>query len=260
MEKEIESGEKKGIKESLQNFIQQVVRKFGKEIKAMWAVIHQREILLVILVNDIGKERSKIERLIEKIKLYALKLEEKLKAEIKTSISTDVVLLTEYYEKLLENRLDIFAEVKQAIPLYDTGFFIPIKILVERGEIKGTKESIVKLVDGIRKNLNEVDYLKVDILSDIYSSVIDAAEAALFSRGISFFVPKEIPGLLEKYFLKEKQITKNTLDIFNAIYRLWKDYEHEKIKIEGKKLDKLIIDAEFFVDQMQQITRKWIKA
>jgi uncharacterized protein (UPF0332 family) len=242
--------------EKFKSFSEQIVKKFGKDIKAVWLVPYQKESLLVILLNNLGKSDKEIKELVENIKIFALKLEE---MEGKEKMSVDVVLLTHYYEKLLENRLDIFAEIKQAVMLYDTGFFMPIKILVEKGEIRGTKEAMIKLIEEVRKNLNEVDYLKIEILSDIYSAVVDAAEAALFSKGVSFFIPRELPGLLKKHFLKEKRITKQTLDIFLAIYNLYKEYEHKKIKIDGAELDKLIQQADFFVDQMQHITREWAK-
>jgi uncharacterized protein (UPF0332 family) len=243
--------------EKFKSFSEQIVKKFGKDVKAIWLVPYQKESLLVILLNNLGKSDKEIKELVENIKIFALKLEEKM--EGKEKMSVDVVLLTHYYEKLLENRLDIFAEIKQAVMLYDTGFFMPIKILVEKGEIRGTKEAMIKLIEEVRKNLNEVDYLKIEILSDIYSAVVDAAEAALFSKGVSFFIPKELPGLLKKHFLKEKRITKQTLDIFLTIYNLYKEYEHKKIKINGAELDKLIQQADFFVDQMQHITREWAK-
>jgi uncharacterized protein (UPF0332 family) len=257
-----EEGKEKGerIKEKLMDFANDIAKKFGKDIRAVWAFSRAREFLVVVLVDNLGKSKSDVERLVEKIRLYALKLEEKIEQEEGIQLHTDISLLTEYYEKLLENRLDIFLEVKQAIPLYDTGFFIPIKILVDRGEIRGTRESMARLIEETRKNLMEADYTKVEVLSDLYSAVIDAAEAALLSRGISFFVPKELPSLLEKHFLKEKRITKQTLDIFNTIYNLYKDYEHERKKIDGKQLDKLIQQADFFVDQMQHIVREWISA
>jgi len=247
------------IKEKFRDFTVEIIKKFGKNVKAVWLIPYQKEILIVILIDDLGKKEKDVKKLIEDIKIFVLKLEEKLERELNIPISTDVILLTQYYEKLLENRIDVFIEIKQAISLYDTGFFMPIKILVERGEIKGTKESMIKLIEEVRKNLSDVDYLKIEILSDIYSAVIDAAEAALFSKGVSFFVPKELPKLLEKHFLKEKKISKQVLDIFNRIYSLYKAYEHKKIKIEGKELDELIKQADFFVDQMQHITREWAR-
>ncbi len=250
--------EKEKIKEKFENFSDQIIKKFGKDIKAIWLIPYQKEFLVIILLNNLGKNKKEIKKILEEIRIYTLTLKEKLEKE-KIPFNVDIFLLTEYYEKLLENRLDVFVEIKQAIPLYDTGFFMPIKILVERGEIKGTKEAMVKLIKEIRENLIEVDRLKIEVLSSIYNAVIDAAEAALLSKGVSFFVPKELPKLLEKYFLKEKKITKHTLEIFNTIYNTYKKYEHENIKIDGELLDKLIQQADFFIDQMQHITREWVK-
>ncbi|MEM2478968.1 MAG: hypothetical protein QXJ92_02120 [Candidatus Pacearchaeota archaeon] len=205
------------------------------------------------LINDLKANK----RDIAKIKKDIVKIDSKIATELGISIHCNVALLREYFEKIMENRIDIFFEIKRAIPLYDpSGFFVPMKSLVEKGEIKGTKEALFKLITEVRVIMRDIERIKVNALSDIYSAVIDAAEGALMARGISFFVPKELPELLDRVFLKEKKIGKKTIEIFKRIYSAYKDYEHEEKMISGKELDGLLKAADFFIDEMQRVARE----
>jgi len=243
-------------KKAIESFVKEVLAKYKKEIKAIWLLKHANEFLLVLLVDDIKAGQEKI----REIEIFALNLDEKIGKEYGVVLHTDILKVTSYYDALIENRIDVFLEIKKAICLYDpSGFFMPIKVLVEKGEIRGTKEAVFKLIMEVRKNMKELKHVKLEALSNIYTAVIDAAESALMARGISFFIPKEIPKLLDKEFFRKKLISKKTLEAFKEVYNAYKAYEHGEIEeINGKKLDELIKKADIFISEMQDLTSKAI--
>jgi len=231
----------------LKEFVEKVK---AKEIKAIWMIKHEKEYLMILLVDDFKAKGKKI----KEIKVKALKLANKILKEHNIVLHPEIVFVSDFYNKIIQNKIDIFLEIKKAVCLYDTGFFMPIKALLNKGEIKGTKEALFKLVLEVRKNMKEIKEIKLDVLSALYSAVIDAAESALMTKGIGFFIPREIPKLLEKEFFRKKLISKKTLRAFQAIYDTYKAYEHGKIsEINGKELDRLIKKADSFITEMQDL-------
>lgn len=255
MEKEKKIGKEK-IEALAKIFFDTIVKKFGEYIKASWVIEYEGEILVIVLVNDLKAS----EEIIRKIKNECLKIDKEIEKKINIVVHISIVKLSEYFREIIQNKIDVFIEITRAFPIYDpSGFFRPIKRLVEKGEIRGTKESMMKLISEVRQKIDEANKIKLSCLSSIYSAVVDAAEAALLVRGISFYIPKQLPPLLQKTFLKEKKISKKTLDVFNKIYNAYKDYEHENKIISGEELDKLIADAYTFIDEMQEVARAEMK-
>lgn len=255
-EKKRKTEKKDGEKEAIEEFVREILEKYKKEIKAIWGFNLEREWVINLLVDDLKINEEKI----DEIKVYALKLDEKIEKKHGVTLHTKLLKVTRYYDYLIENRIDIFLEIKKSVCFYDpSGFFNPIKILIEKGEIKGTKEAIYRLITQVKKNMKELREIKLDVLGKIYSSVIDAAEAALIVKGVSFFIPNEIPKALEREFLGKKLISKKTFNAFEDIYNTYKAYEHGEIEeIDGKKLDELIKKADLFITEMQDLVSKTI--
>lgn len=240
----------------IENFKELILKKYKKEIKAIWLLSIEGEDLFVVLVDDLKTKKEKI----EKIKDYLTKICIKIKKEAKKPIHIIIKPITEYYDEILENKIDVFLEIKKAKCLYDPSNFLkPIKKLIDKGEIRGTKEALFKLMNQVRINNIEIKNIKIEVLSMIYSAIIDAAEAALIAKNIYFIVPKQIPNLLEKQFFKKRLISKKTLDAFKLIYETYKKFEHNEIKeIDGKLLDEIIKKADIFISDMQELIKKTI--
>lgn len=240
----------------LKKFVEEITKKY-KEIKAIWVLNVEKEWLVSLLIDDLKID----EDILKKIKNKVLDTINKIKEEYNLTLHAEIIKLTDYYDAILKNKIDIFAEIKESLCLYDAGgFFKPIKVLVEKGEIKGTKEAIFKLILEVRRDMRELRNIKLDVLSNLYNAIIDAAEAALMLRGISLFVPKEIPKLLEKEFLRKKLISKKTLEAFKDVYNTYKSYEYGEIEeIDGGKLDELIKKTDIFISEMQDLMKKMIK-
>ena len=269
-EEKVEGTEKeyKEITDFSKKFIGEVAKKYKKEIKAAWFILteptkqkeerkegrkrqgEQRDVLLGILLNNLTESKEKIKQ----VEIFLTKYPTKTK---NINIKIYPYLLTEYFEDIMKNKEEVFSEIKKSIIFYDpSGIIKPIKILIEKGKIKRTKEAMLNLIIEVGNQIREIKEIKLEILSDIYSAVIDAAQAPLLLRGYAILIPSTLPSLLQ-IFLKGREIPQKTIEDFMEIYNTYKEYEHGKINdIDGKKLDKLMKSSDKFIDDMQHLARK----
>ena len=67
--------------------------------------------------------------------------------------------------------------------------------------------------------------------------------------------PKQIVPEMQRIFVeKEKMLEKKYITILEKIVKIYKDYEHEKIKeIKGVEVDKLISDTEDYLKRLKEL-------
>src|SRR3989344_5534559 len=71
--------------------------------------------------------------------------------------------------------------LRYGVSLMDTGFFDPLKILLEQGRIRPSKESIYTYLTMSPASLQRADQHLLTAVIDLYWAAIDAAHAALMS-------------------------------------------------------------------------------
>ncbi len=233
-----------------------LLKKYSDIVKAIWVIspkdlLSKKPSIVVVLIDDTkAKEKD-----IKQLEVDAIQLSEKLEQKYEKKIYFDFELLTHYFEKVMQDRIDTFIEIKHALALYDpTGFLRPLQLLVEKGKILGTKESILRLIINVKSRMKDISKIKVEALAKIYEAVIDAAEAALIAWGYAALTPKYIAVQLDRIFVKKHKLSKRFVDYYKAIYDYYKQYEHDKIKVvDGAKLDELIKKADAFIDRMKEL-------
>ena len=243
----------------LKPVLESILGKFHKMIKSVWLIskYSEKEIVMGILIDDTKLRESDIKEL----ELWIVRLSEKIQSQYNKKIYFIFELLKDYFEKIMQNRLDVFSELENSIVLYDpTGFLRPIQKLVAEGKIVGTRQSVIRLIMSVKKRLKSIEGIKINALGKMYESVIDSAEAALVAKGLAALTPKQISRQLEK-FSKKKILAKKYVDYYNDIYSYYKQYEHDEVStIDGKKLDKMVIMADRFIDRMKDLCREFSRS
>src|SRR3989338_14075 len=74
--------------------------------------------------------------------------------------------------------------LRDGISLYDTGFFDPLQLLLKKGKIRPSKESIWAYYLKSAPTLNNARWHIMQATIDLYWAVIDAAHAALMSQNV----------------------------------------------------------------------------
>jgi predicted nucleotidyltransferase len=236
---------KEKIAKELAVFVEAAIK--NKEVKAIWAISREKEALIAVLIDDTKLAAQGLKELELKIFKEAEKSERFL-------LRPALIKITDWLDQLMQDKLDVFAEIKAAISLYDpSGFFMPFKRLVEDGKIHGTREFLLGLLLAAKQTLKEVRDSKFDVISILYESVISAAQAAMLAREIVVLNPQKIPEELQK-FARKKELSEKTISDYLEIIRTYKDFEHNIIKdVKGKELDQLIKQADMFISKMQDI-------
>ncbi len=171
-------------------------------------------------------------------------------------LSVQVYLLTEFWESVKDANPVMFTFIRDGVPIYDKGTFMPWKALLKMGKLKPSPESIDMFMSMGDSTIKRAKRSLLDIaISDIYWGVATPSQALLMLNGSPPPAPKHLISEMEKIFVeKEKLLTKKDINILKEIVKLYKDYEHDKVKeIKGSKIDKLILGTEEYLKKLKEL-------
>jgi len=220
-----------------------------------------------IIIDDTDVKRMSRIELKERLTsiIYGYAIEANERANVKNKLSPQIYLLTEFWEAVKEAHPVIFTFIRDGVPLYDKGAFMPWKLLLKMGKIKPSPEAIEifmglgeKVVENVKRKLNSL------IADDIYWGVITPTQAALMLYGLPPPTPRETVNLVEEIFVKkENLLEKKYVEILKKIVDIYKKFEHEEIKeIKGKEIDFILEEVKEYMERlkklMQNLTEKAI--
>ncbi len=213
---------------------------------------------IFIVINDTDVKRMPRLELKERLRgiIYQYIGEASSLAGVKNKLSPQVYLLTEFWESVKDANPVIFTFIRDGIPLYDRGTFMPWKALLKMGKLKPSPEAIDMFMSMGDKTVKRAKSALLDILiHDIYWGVITPSQALLMLYGLPPPTPKQTVAEIKKVFVdKEKMLEKKYLVILEKIVGLYKDYEHEKLKeIKGAEIDKLTTDTEDYLKRLKEL-------
>ena len=175
---------------------------------------------------------------------------------IRNKINIQVYILTDFWESVKEAHPVIFTFLRDGVPFYDRGIFMPWKQLLKMGRIKPSAEAIEmylssgeQLVKRIQLKLNDIG------IEDLFYALLTPSQAALMMYGISPPTPKETPTLLREIFVqKEKFFDDSYVKILEKVLKIRKDVEHgTKKNVSGKEIDELLSDAEKYLERLKKL-------
>jgi predicted nucleotidyltransferase/uncharacterized protein (UPF0332 family) len=167
-------------------------------------------------------------------------------------------LLTEFWNMVRIGHPIVFNFIREGIPVYDKDIFLPIKRLLQMGEIKPSKEAVEKYIERGPKRIKRVENAKMYmIVEDLYYAMLESAQAVLMFLGKSPPRPSDAPNTLRKTLLKMKFMTEEQVKDLEDIIEVRKKVEHKQISsIPGSDLDMWISKAKKFVKHMQGLIVK----
>ncbi len=244
-----------------------VLRKFEKYVYSyvIWGSVVRGDLTktsdvdIAIIIDDTDVKRMPRLELKDKLRniIYSYILEAEQLAGVKNKLNVQVYLLTEFWEGVKDANPVFFNFIRDGIPLYDRGGFLPWKLLLRMGKIKPSPEAIDMFMSMGDKTRQIVERKLLDIvMGDIYWGVITPTQALLMLYGLPPPNVKETPGQMKKIFMeKEKMLEKKYIDILETILiKYYKGYEHMEIKtVTGKEVDKLLKDAEDYLKRLKEL-------
>lgn len=165
-------------------------------------------------------------------------------------------ILTDFWDSVKDAHPVIYTFLRDGVPLYDRGVFMPWKLLLKMGRIKPSPEAIEIQMDLGERLVQRTKGKLVSILGeDLYYAILNPAQAALMLYGIAPPTPKETVELMEEIFVKkEKLLEKKYVDILERIRQYYKDIEHGTVKeVTGKDVDELLGQAEDYLKRIKKL-------
>jgi predicted nucleotidyltransferase/uncharacterized protein (UPF0332 family) len=175
---------------------------------------------------------------------------------VKNSTKLHVVTLrfTNFWEYVRNGDPVAINILRDGVAIIDSGFFDPLQMLLKKGRIRPTQESIWTYYMRSPNTLQNSKWHINQAVVDLYWAVIDAAHAALMRMGEIPPSPDHVADLLQKKLVQKKLLEARYVVTMRNFYRLMKMITHREIKeISGEEYDKYYREAEEFVHRMKKI-------
>jgi uncharacterized protein (UPF0332 family) len=175
---------------------------------------------------------------------------------IKNKINIQVYILTDFWDSIREANPVIFTFLRDGVPFYDRGIFMPWKQLLKMGKIKPSPEAIDMYMSSGEQMLDRVKFKLKDIgTEDFFWSIFTPSQAALMLYGVPPPAPKETAELMREIFVtKEKLLDEKDIQVLEKVLKVRKDVEHGVQKeVTGKEIDDLIDSCDRFLKRLKRL-------
>ena len=167
-------------------------------------------------------------------------------------------LLTEFWNLVRLGHPIVFNFIREGIPVYDKDIFLPIKRLLQMGEIKPSKEAVEKYIERGPKRVKRVENAKMYmVVEDCYYAMLETAQAVLMFLGKYPPRPADAPDALRKSLVAKKFLEEKYAKDLEGIIQVRKEVEHKRKNVmSGAELDQWIDKSKAFVKKMQGLIVK----
>lgn len=208
----------------------------------------------IVIIDDTDVKRMPRMELLERLRgiIYDYIREATALAGVKNILNVQVWLLTDFWQRVKDAEPVAFTGIRDGIPFWDRGTFIPWKLLLKLGKIKPSPEA----VDAYMKQAEQTDeFVKrrmIDTMVDIYFGTVTPVQAMMMLAGEAPPVPKVLVEEVRKVLVeREGLLSKKDLDFIEEMVKLYKGYEYGTVKeISGTKLDGLMKSHKEFLKSM----------
>ncbi len=218
----------------------------------------QSDIDVFIVIDDTDVKKMTRAELKDKLRaiIIGMGIDAGKMTGIENKINIQVYILTDFWDNIKEANPIIFTFLRDGVPFYDRGIFMPWKQLLQMGRVKPSPEAIDMFMHTGDQMIERVKFkIKDAVMEDLFYAILTPSQAALMLYGAPPPTPKETPEVLEEIFVKkEKILEQEYVDILKANIQIRKDVEHgSKKEVTGLELDKMLKDAEKFLKRLKKL-------
>lgn len=168
-----------------------------------------------------------------------------------------ILALTEFIKGIRYTQPLFFNIIREGYAIYDTGFFIPMRKLLELGEFPITPEAAHMRIDSVPKRVERVKNVKLYMIAeDMYYAMLDAAQAVLMYIGVGPPAPKIAANTLREHLVKPGLLEEEYAQMLEDITVFRKKVEYKEVKdISGKEVDEWIAKTEKYVSRFEKLLK-----
>lgn len=169
-----------------------------------------------------------------------------------------VIALTEFFTNVRAVNPFIYNIVREGYAVYDVGFFIPMRKLLEKGEFPITPEAAEMRMEFVPKRISRVKNVKLlMVVDDLYQGMVDAAQAALMFLGFVPSPPKVLVRDVKRHLVEPGLLEEKYAKLLDEIIALRKASEKKEIKeLKGTEVDEWIKKTEDFVERVEKLLKQ----
>lgn len=248
---------------SSKDFRKKILDKFGDYIKAIiiWGSVSRgdftgkSDVDIYIIFDDTKASIKDFNKIREKIDKDIYKMAHEIDPRLHPQ---PIIALTEFMDGIRHSHPLFFNIVREGYAIHDTGFFIPMRKLLEFGHFPATAEAAEMRMESVPKRISRVENVKLYMIAeDLYYAMLDAAQAVLMYIGVGPPPPKVAPREVRKHLVENKLLNEKYAKMLEDIIEFRKSVEHkEKKKISGKEVDEWIKKTEDYVKEMIKLLKK----
>lgn len=175
---------------------------------------------------------------------------------IRNKLNIQTYILTDFWDAIREANPVMFTFLRDGVPFFDRGIFMPWKQLLKMGKIKPSPEAIDMYMSTGEQGLDRIKFKFKDIATeDFFWSILTPTQAALMLYGVPPPAPKETCEVLREIFVKkEKLLEEEYVKMLENVIQTRKDIEHGiKKDVTGKELDELLEDSEKYMKRLKKL-------
>lgn len=206
------------------------------------------DIDVLVILNDLSIVLS--QEVIQSLRVIL----ENTAASVSNNFHITTMHLSQFWDYARQGDPILVNIMRDGMPVYDTGFFLPFQNLLDEGKIRPTKEAVWAYYLRAPKTIKNAQWHLLQGIVDLYWAVIDASHAALMHVDVIPGAPHQVGDLLQEHFVKKGHLDKHYVRILKKFYMLAKDISHQHlVKMSGKDFDVHMLDADDFVKRMKFI-------
>ena len=253
-----EVNDKKERIDILKKFTKELLKKYGHIVRSVvlfgstareeWK--GKSDIDVFVIVDDTRQKITPMAK--DKIDAEMVKISKNIHSQLSVQ---QPYLLTEFWNMVRLGHPIVFNFIREGVPVYDKDTFLPIKRLLQMGEIKPSKEAVEKYIERAPRRIKRVENAKIYmVVEDCYYAMMESAQAVLMFLGESPPRPSDAAEALERAAVKIKLLEPKYSEWLKNMVDIRKDVEHRKKQsMPGQELDAWIRKTKQFVKRMQQL-------
>ncbi len=213
-----------------------------------------------VIIDDTDVKRMPRMQLLEKLRgmIHDYIREATALSGVKNPLNVQVYLLTDFWDNVKDANPVMFTFIRDGVPMYDRGTFLPWKLLLQMGKVKPSPEAVDKFMKFGEQNESLVTRRMLDAMVDIYWGIITPTQALMMLAGHAPPVPKTMVQDVQKVLVDEEKVMGlSELKFLERVIKLYKDHEHGKLKkIPGKEIDELLVESKKYDEKLKEIRKK----
>jgi uncharacterized protein (UPF0332 family)/predicted nucleotidyltransferase len=248
---------------SSEKFKEEILKLFKGYIKSIvvWGSIvrgdftGKSDVDIYTIFDDTKMPLKKFEEIRPKIDRDIYKIAHKIDPRLHPQ---PILALTEFWDGIRKIHPLFYNIVREGYAIHDTGFFIPMRKLLEWGKFPATPEASALRIKSVPQRISRVKNIKTMMIAeDLYMAMTDSAQAALMFVGVGPPPPKQVAEKLRDHFVRQKLLDDKYVKMYSEVLTLRKKVEHKELKhVTGQQVDDWIAKTEDFVKTMHALIKR----